>query len=97
VTEVRKIWAGITAGAIVLCGIMAAWVCLFPHGLGGAIALGLTTGLPLGSGAGFGVFALCEALSDAQDTDIYNRDKKLAEVKAEFERMMREEERKSRG
>jgi len=97
VTEVRKIWTGITAGVITFCAIAAAWVFLFPHGLGGAIAFSIITGGGLGFGVGFGVYALCEALDDAESVDRRNRDIRAAEVKAEFERLMREEDRKSRG
>ena len=96
-TEVGKIWAGIIAGAITFCAISVAWVLLFPHGLGGAIVFSIITGGLLGVGVGFGVWELCGLLEEAEAMDAINRDKKLARIKAEYEQMMREEERKSRG
>ena len=95
-TEVGKVWAGIMAGVITFCAISAAWVLLFPHGIGGAIAFSIVTGGLLGFGAGCGVWALCGLLEEAEAMDAINRDKKLARVKAEYEQMMREEERKAR-
>jgi hypothetical protein len=45
----------------------------------------------------FGVFALCRLLDEAQAIDARIKDAYEAKVKSEYERMMREEERKSRG
>jgi hypothetical protein len=97
VTEVRKIWTGVTAGVITFFVVLVGNVLLTPNNIGLAFTAGGFFGAVIGLIVGFGVIELCNALQRAQKTDTKNREKIAAEVKAEYERMMREEERKSRG
>ena len=96
-TEVGKITASVITGSVVFAATLATWVVLWPQELGGAIFLGVVSGGFLGFGAGFGTFELLEAIRIASLRDQYAREEAEEQAKAEFERMMREEERKARG
>jgi hypothetical protein len=68
-----------------------------PAYLFGSIMLGLFLGVAIGLGSGYGLFLLIEAFTDAERIDKRNRDAYAAKVKDEYEKLMREEERKTRG
>lgn len=95
-TEVGKIATSVITGGVLFAATLATWVVLWPEMLGGAIFLGAVTGGLLGFGAGFGTFELLEAVHVASLRDQYAREEAEEKAKAEFERMMREEERKTR-
>lgn len=97
-TAVGQVWACVSSALTVLVVTVCTTVALNPHAhLGESLLGGLALGLILGAATFAGVYSVMAWLEEAQEIDKKNRDAYAAKVKEEYERLMREEERKARG